>query len=107
MQAGKDARMRMMKANERLVYHVARKYMAKGLDFEDMIVEGMSGLWRGVEKFDPDKGFKFSTYAHWWVRQAITRAISEQVRQMPHPLALSALCCLMSTCCTLSNHACV
>ncbi len=69
----------MMKSNERLVFHVARRYMNRGLDFQDLIAEGMSGLWRGVEKFDASRGFKFSTYAHWWVRQAITRAISEQV----------------------------
>lgn len=80
-----------MKSNERLVYHVARKYLTKGLDFEDLIAEGMSGLWRGVEKFDPDRGFKFSTYAHWWVRQAITRAISEQVPSKSF-LRLSGCC---------------
>lgn len=69
----------MIKSNERLVWHVARKYQNKGLDIEDLIAEGMNGLLKGVEKFDPNKGFKFSTYAHWWVRQGITRAISEQV----------------------------
>jgi RNA polymerase primary sigma factor len=79
VQAGHEARTRMMKSNERLVFHVARRYMNRGLDFQDLLAEGMSGLWRGVEKFDADRGFKFSTYAHWWVRQAITRAISEQV----------------------------
>jgi len=73
----------MIKSNERLVWHVARKYQNKGLDIEDLIAEGMNGLLKGVEKFDPNKGFKFSTYAHWWVRQGITRAISEQVWHEP------------------------
>ncbi len=79
MQTGEAARLRMVKSNERLVWHVARKYQNRGLDIEDLIAEGMNGLLKGVEKFDPNKGFKFSTYAHWWVRQGITRAISEQV----------------------------
>ena len=79
LQTGEAARLRMVKSNERLVWHVARKYQNRGLDIEDLIAEGMNGLLKGVEKFDPNKGFKFSTYAHWWVRQGITRAISEQV----------------------------
>ena len=78
-QTGEAARLRMVKSNERLVWHVARKYQNRGLDIEDLIAEGMNGLLKGVNKFDPNKGFKFSTYAHWWVRQSITRAISEQV----------------------------
>ncbi|CAL8468031.1 g7570 [Coccomyxa elongata] len=91
IKAGNDARTRMMKSNERLVFHVARRYMNRGLDFQDLIAEGMSGLWRGVEKFDASRGFKFSTYAHWWVRQAITRAISEQGRVVRLPVHLHEL----------------
>ena len=80
LQEGEAARLRMCKSNERLVWHVARKYQNRGLDIEDLVAEGMIGLLKGVEKYDPEKGFKFSTYAHWWVRQGVTRAISEQVR---------------------------
>lgn len=96
MQVGEAARLRMVKSNERLVWHVARKYQHKGLDIEDLIAEGMSGLLKGVEKFDPNKGFKFSTYAHWWVRQGITRAISEQVCFISFAVAA---CCRISGCC--------
>jgi RNA polymerase primary sigma factor len=99
-QAGRNARTRMMKSNERLVFHIARKYMNKGLDFQDLIAEGLNGLWKGVEKFDPEKGFKFSTYAHWWVRQAITRAISEQVCPLPPSSApLRILACVLLCAC--------
>lgn len=93
VQTGEAARLRMVKSNERLVWHVARKYQNRGLDIEDLIAEGMNGLLKGVEKFDPNKGFKFSTYAHWWVRQGITRAISEQVRPSREKCDLSVKMC--------------
>ncbi|CAL5222992.1 g5436 [Coccomyxa viridis] len=91
IKTGEAARLRMVKSNERLVWHVARKYQNRGLDIEDLIAEGMNGLLKGVEKFDPNKGFKFSTYAHWWVRQGITRAISEQARVIRVPVHIHEL----------------
>ena len=91
---GLAAKRQMMKCNERLVYHVARKYTNRGLDFPDLTSEGMSGLMKGVEKFDHTKGFKFSTYAHWWIRQAIGRAIMDYGRAVRSALQI----CCSSTC---------
>lgn len=69
----------MIECNQRLVISVARKYLNRGMAMADLISEGMAGLMRGIEKFDGSRGFKFSTYAHWWIRQAVTRSLSEQV----------------------------
>ena len=83
---GRDAREQLTSANLRLVVAVGKKYIGRGLGFLDLIQEGNIGLIRAVEKFDYERGFKFSTYAHWWIRQAVTRAIADQARIIRIPV---------------------
>lgn len=93
--SSEDAKTTLISANMRLVFHIARYYKHRGVSYTDLIQEGTVGLMKAVEKYDPSRGFRFSTYASWWVKQAVSRAIAEQSRIVRIPVHIHDLLCTL------------
>ena len=86
LELGRAAKKVLIEHNLRLVISIAKTYTGRGVVFDDLVQEGITGLIRAIEKFDPGKGFKLSTYSHWWIRQACSRAVTEQQRTIRLPV---------------------
>merc|ERR1719201_1974429 len=86
VQKGADAKTTLVQANMRLVFHIAKYYRYRGVAYPDLVQEGTFGLMKAVEKYDPERGFRFSTYASWWIKQSVSRAIAEKSRIVRLPV---------------------
>ena len=94
---GKEAKSSLVRANMRLVFHMAKYYRFRGLSYPDLVQEGTFGLMKAVDRYDPDRGFRFSTYASWWIKQSVSRAIAEKSRIVSFLCTSSFLCPTVTT----------
>lgn len=88
---GKDSKKLLVKANMRLVFHICKYYRYRGVAYPDLVQEGTFGLIKAVDKYDPERGFRFSTYASWWIKQSVSRAIAEKSRLVRLPVHIHDL----------------